>query len=257
MGPPPPSRYAPPTTTTPPTTLRQRTLPADLVNSHHHFESWPQSAAHTDPRRSVYDSRAGTAPRVCQRRRALWRTAGLRMPCPDSSVALAARRALRSARAMAPHARLDARRAPPPTALVLISTPWPFWQGLSVTSMIRVSPEYIPDITKEVHIANSACLEFVQQKQSGAFWLRRSRRVSDCDTDTAMSTGEVVDVAPTRSPTKPCFATCVHAGISRSHEEGYYAFSFLPFAPHFTICNKFHVGENAARNESGAFSIFF
>ena len=35
------------------------------------------------------------------------------------------------------------------------------------------------------------------------------------------------------------------------------SFLFLPFAPHFTICNKFHVGENAARNESGAFSIFF
>ena len=35
------------------------------------------------------------------------------------------------------------------------------------------------------------------------------------------------------------------------------SFSFLPFSPHFTICNELHVGENAARNESDAFSIFF
>ena len=54
-------------------------------------------------------------------------------------------------------------------------------------------------------------------------------------TDMAMSTAEVMDVAPTRSPTKPCFATCVHAGISRSHEEGYCAFLFV-----FAFCPTFY-----------------
>ena len=39
-------------------------------------------------------------------------------------VAMAARRALRSARAMARHARLDSRGAPLPTAMSLISAPW-------------------------------------------------------------------------------------------------------------------------------------
>ena len=35
------------------------------------------------------------------------------------------------------------------------------------------------------------------------------------------------------------------------------SFPFLPRSPHFTMCNEVHVGENAARNESDAFSYIF
>ena len=50
------------------------------------------------------------------------------------------------------------------------------------------------------------------------------------------SRAEVVDVAPARSPAKPCSATCVHAGVSRKVSVP--SFSFLRFSPHFTICNE-------------------
>ena len=50
---------------------------------------------------------------------------------------------------------------------------------------------------------------------------------------------------------------CMRVFLGHMKKVSVPSFSFLPFAPYFTICNKFHVGENAARNESGAFSIFF
>ena len=49
-----------------------------------------------------------------------------------------------------------------------------------------------------------------------------------------MSAAKVVDVAPTRSPAKPCCATFVHAGVSRSQEGIICAFLFVfAFLPAF------------------------
>ena len=74
-----------------------------------------------------------------------------------------------------------------------------------------------------------------------------------------MSTAEVVDVAPAPSgpPSGKALFRNLHTREFLGHKKkvSVPSFSFLPFSPHFTICNELRV-EIAARNESDAFSTF-
>ena len=50
---------------------------------------------------------------------------------------------------------------------------------------------------------------------------------------------------------------CTQEFLSHMKEVFRPSSSFLSFSPPFTICNGLRVGENAARNESDAFSMFY